>query len=121
MTDHSSPEKSPWGWKALIIAIILSIIFMIIFYAAISNEPDYMPSQKNKETSQHHAFKESPLMSAEALAEAEKQKLARETAVSTPSQATTTATATEHNMSADEHAAMSDNHAEHTQGTSHGH
>lgn len=24
MSDHSSPEKSPWGWKALIIAFILS-------------------------------------------------------------------------------------------------
>ena len=117
MTDHSSPEKSPWGWKALIIAIILSIIFMIIFYAAISNEPDYMPSQKNKETSQHHAFKDSPVMSAEALAEAEKQKLARETNATTPS----SVTAQEHHMSADEHAAMSNENAEHAQGSSHGH
>lgn len=100
MTDHSSPEKSPWGWKALIIAIILSIIFMIIFYAAISNEPDYMPSQKNKETSQHHAFKDSPVMSAEALAEAEKQKLVREA----NSTASTEASAIQHNMSAEEHA-----------------
>ena len=117
MTDHSSPEKSPWGWKALIIAIILSIIFMIIFYAAISNEPDYMPSQKNKETSQHHAFKDSPVMSAEALAEAEKQKLAREANATASTQATTT----EHNMSTDEHAAMSGENAEHAQGTAHGH
>lgn len=101
MTDHSSPEKSPWGWKALIISIILSIIFMIIFYAAISNEPDYMPSQKNKETSQHHAFKDSPVMSQEALAKAEQDKLAREAAKSE-----TAPTAEQHNMSAEEHAAM---------------
>ena len=117
MTDHSSPEKSPWGWKALIIAIILSIIFMIIFYAAISNEPDYMPSQKNKETSQHHAFKDSPVMSAEDLAEAEKQKLARENAAT----ASTESSAAEHHMSAEEHAAMSKDHAEHTSGPAHGH
>ena len=117
MTDHSSPEKSPWGWKALIIAIILSIIFMIIFYAAISNEPDYMPSQKNKETSQHHAFKDSPVMSAEDLAEAEKQKLARENAATT----STESSAAEHHMSAEEHAAMSKDHAEHTSGPAHGH
>ncbi len=117
MTDHSSPEKSPWGWKALIIAIILSIIFMIIFYAAISNEPDYMPSQKNKETSQHHAFKDSPVMSAEALAEAEKQKLVREA----NSTASTEASAIQHNMSAEEHAAMSNDNAEHAKGTAHDH
>ena len=26
-----------------------AILFMIIFYVAINNEPDYMPSQKNKQ------------------------------------------------------------------------
>ena len=48
MTDHSSPEKSPWGWKALIIAFILSAFFLGFFYLAVTNEPDYMPSQQNK-------------------------------------------------------------------------
>ncbi|TCB72695.1 DUF4199 domain-containing protein [Acinetobacter sp. ANC 4216] len=53
MTNNSSPEKSPWGWKAVIIVCILGALFMGIFYLAISNEPDYMPSQKrNQPTAQ---------------------------------------------------------------------
>lgn len=52
MHDHSSPEKSPWGWRALIIAIILSCFFMGFFYLAIANEPDYMPSQEANKS--HH-------------------------------------------------------------------
>ncbi|AZB91440.1 hypothetical protein DKE41_017985 [Acinetobacter pittii] len=46
MTNKLSPEQSWWGWKSLIVACILSLLFMIIFYLAINNEPDYMPSQK---------------------------------------------------------------------------
>lgn len=46
MTNKLSPEQSWWGWKLLIVASILSVLFMIIFYLAINNEPDYMPSQK---------------------------------------------------------------------------
>ena len=46
MTNKLSPEQSWWGWKLLIVASILSLLFMIIFYLAINNEPDYMPSQK---------------------------------------------------------------------------
>lgn len=46
MTNKLSPEQSWWGWKLLIAASILSVLFMIIFYLAINNEPDYMPSQK---------------------------------------------------------------------------
>ncbi len=45
MVDHSSPEHSPWGWKALIVAVILGCFFMGFFYLAVTNEPDYMPSQ----------------------------------------------------------------------------
>ncbi|MEG0488706.1 MAG: hypothetical protein RR575_12350 [Acinetobacter sp.] len=33
----------------MIIAIILGFLFMVVFYLAITNEPDYMPSQKNKQ------------------------------------------------------------------------
>ena len=44
MTNKLSPEQSWWGWKLLIVASILSVLFMIIF--TINNEPDYMPSQK---------------------------------------------------------------------------
>lgn len=48
-SNKLSPEKSFWGWKLLIIAIILGFLFMVVFYLAITNEPDYMPSQKNKQ------------------------------------------------------------------------
>ena len=105
MTDNSSPEKSPWGWKALIIAFILSAFFMGFFYLAVSNEPDYMPSQQQKNT-QQHAFKNAPAMSEEALAEAKKQKQAD------------SATVEDHQMSAEEHAAMTETEksAEHENG-----
>jgi len=59
-SNKLSPEKSFWGWKLLIIAIILSCIFMGIFYMAITNEPDYMPSQKQQYTEK--TFKTAPVM-----------------------------------------------------------
>lgn len=105
MTDHSSPEKSPWGWKALIIAVILSSFFMGFFYLAVTNEPDYMPSQQNKETHQH-AFKNSPVMSEEALAEAEQQKKEHEQASQHAH-----GTAADYKMTEEEHVAMSDDQA----------
>ena len=100
MTDNSSPEKSPWGWKALIIAFILSAFFLGFFYLAVTNEPDYMPSQKRAESNQT-AFKNAPVMSQEALAEAEKQK--------NTSAASAAASTEMHHMSADEHAGMTEN------------
>lgn len=115
MTDHSSPEKSPWGWKALIIAVILSCIFMGIFYMAVTNEPDYMPSQKNKE-SQQHAFKNAPVMSEEALAEAGQHKQEHQQASEHSHE-----TAAEHNMSAEEHAAMTEHEQAHAEGKEHSH
>ena len=54
MTNKLSPEQSWWGWKLLIVASILSLLFMIVFYLAINNEPDYMPSQKNKQMMESH-------------------------------------------------------------------
>ena len=108
MTDHSSPEKSPWGWKALIIFCILGALFMGFFWLAVSNEPDYMPSQQKKENTQQHAFKNAPAMSEEALAEAKNQKEADGAK----------ATAEDHHMSAEEHAAMTEaeKSAEHESG-----
>ncbi|OTG67981.1 hypothetical protein B9T25_08375 [Acinetobacter sp. ANC 4470] len=100
MTDNTSPEKSPWGWKALIIAFILSAFFLGFFYLAISNEPDYMPSQKRAESNQT-AFKNAPVMSQEALTEAEKQK--------NLSEASASATTEAPHMPADEHAGMAEN------------
>ena len=79
MNDIVTPEKNAWGWKGAIIAAVLSVLFLAIFYLAMSNEPGYMPSQQNKPT-QQHAFKNAPSMSAEAMAEAQQQKLAREAA-----------------------------------------
>ena len=74
MTNNTSPEKSPWGWKALIIAFILSAFFLGFFYLAVTNEPDYMPSQKRAESNQT-AFKNAPVMSQEALAEARERDI----------------------------------------------
>ncbi len=31
MTNKLSPEQSWWGWKLLIVASILSVLFMIVF------------------------------------------------------------------------------------------
>ncbi|MCJ8161628.1 hypothetical protein [Acinetobacter zhairhuonensis] len=83
MSDNTSPEKSPWGWKALIIATILSIIFLVVFYLAMKNEPDYMPG---------------------------KQREAREAQANSSMQAQQTGS-TEHNMSAEEHQMSADEHA----------
>jgi hypothetical protein len=55
MSDITSPEKSPWGWKSLIISAILSCFFLGFFYLAVTNEPDYMPSQNKTAHSSHHS------------------------------------------------------------------
>lgn len=110
MTDHSSPEKSPWGWKALIIFSVLGALFLGLFYLAVSNEPDYMPSQQNKHNTQQHAFKNAPAMSEEALAKAQADREARE--------ARATASAEQHQMTEAEHAAMDESHSD---TTGHGH
>ncbi|OTG85112.1 hypothetical protein [Acinetobacter sp. ANC 4648] len=60
-TEKLSPEQSGWGWKSLIIACILSFIFMLFFYLAISNDPEYMPSHKQTYT-QQNVFKSGPVM-----------------------------------------------------------
>ncbi|WP_130804076.1 hypothetical protein [Acinetobacter ihumii] len=54
MREKLSPEKSIWGWKLLIIAIILAFLFMWVFYLALNNEPDYMPSHKQKQMQMQH-------------------------------------------------------------------
>lgn len=90
---ETPPEKTFWGWKALIVAFILSIAFLGIFYLAMENDPDYMPSQQNKEQShQQHAFKNAPTMK-------------QNTAEVQP-------TAAEHGMTAEEHANMNMAHPE---------
>lgn len=59
--EKLSPEESIWGWKLLIVACILSFIFMSIFYLAVTNDPEYMPNHKQKYT-QEHVYKSSPTM-----------------------------------------------------------
>lgn len=95
MTDPSSPENTPWGWKALIIFCIIGAIFMLVLWLALSNEPDYMPSQQKK---QAQSMTHTQPKSAEP-------------------------TAQEMNMTAEEHAAMNDQATSEANphSTSHGH
>ena len=60
MSEKLCPETSPWGWKALIITCILSFLFMVIFYLAMNNEPDYMPMNQKKAAAQSE-MSESPM------------------------------------------------------------
>ena len=93
MSDQSTPSSKA-GWKALAVAFILGFIFLGFFYLAVSNEPDYMPSQQHKQNAQQHAFKQAPTMSEEAM------QRAQATDSETP------ATAAEHGMSEEEHQNM---------------
>ena len=43
------------GWKGLLIAAVLSVLFLGIFYVAMSNEPDYMPSKQNQSHTHNQA------------------------------------------------------------------
>ncbi len=52
MSNEVSPEQSSWGWKAVIIAIILASVFLAFMFFAVNNEPDYMPSQQKKAAAQ---------------------------------------------------------------------
>lgn len=53
MSEKLTPENSFWGWKALIITVIISAFFMGFLYLAVTSEPDYMPSHKYKENLQN--------------------------------------------------------------------
>ncbi len=49
MSDHVKSQEianEKKGWKGLAIAAVLSILFLGIFYMAMQNEPDYMPSKQ---------------------------------------------------------------------------
>ena len=97
---ETPPEKTFWGWKALIVAFILSIAFLGIFYVAMENDPDYMPSQQNKgQSHQQHAFKNAPTMKQDA-----------ETAASAATEPSMSAE--QHGMTAEQHANMNMSHGE---------
>ncbi|AUX85251.1 hypothetical protein ACUM6W_10265 [Acinetobacter tandoii] len=89
MSDDTSPEKSPWGWKALIIATILSVIFLVVFYLAMQHEPDYMPG-KQREARAAQASGAPAEHTMDMSTESDAQQM---------------------NMSAEEHAAMTDSSA----------
>lgn len=70
MSTQDTPSSKS-GWKALAIAFVLSVLFLGIFYLAVNNEPDYMPSHQQKNASQQHAFKTAPTMSQDSTATSE--------------------------------------------------
>ena len=55
MSDTSATKKSIWRSPAVYIAVVLSCFFLGFFYLAITNEPDYMPSQTNPAHKMNHA------------------------------------------------------------------
>ena len=67
MTDKTPAKKSLWQSPFFYVAVILSCLFLGFFYLAITNEPDYMPSQKMKQTS--HASHQSASSSGPTAAE----------------------------------------------------
>ena len=89
---------------------------MFIFWLAVSNEPDYMPSQQKKQDTQQHAFKNAPTMSEEAIAKAQADREAR--AAAQQGTEPQSIAAEEQHMSADEYANMD---TEHAANDAHGH
>lgn len=41
-------SKKPFPYVVVGISILLGCLFLGLFFLAVTNEPDYMPSQKNK-------------------------------------------------------------------------
>ena len=109
MADLPTPESTPWGWKALIIACVIGAIFLGFIYLAVNSEADYMPSQQRKHDTQQHAFKEAPTMSADAIQKAQEDKLKREEIAKN--------SANTHGMTEEEHAHM----VAHEEGVAHSH
>lgn len=79
MSDKPATKKSLWQSPFFYVAVVLSCLFLGFFYLAVTNEPDYMPSQKQV---QNHSAHQATVSSE--------------------------ATAAEMNMSEEEHANMSD-------------
>lgn len=47
-TTSNDSESTVLGWKFIVIVAVLTSIFFTFLYLAMSNEPDYMPSHKQK-------------------------------------------------------------------------
>ncbi|EPF93367.1 hypothetical protein GCM10025882_23220 [Acinetobacter gyllenbergii] len=47
-----SQEQSKFPYLAVGISILLGCLFLVFFFLAVSNQPDYMPSQQKQNASQ---------------------------------------------------------------------
>ena len=47
-----SKEQAKFPYLAVGISILLGCLFLVFFFLAVSNEPDYMPSQQKKNVAQ---------------------------------------------------------------------
>ena len=47
-----SQEQAKFPYLAVGISILLGCLFLVFFFFAVSNEPDYMPSQQKKNVAQ---------------------------------------------------------------------
>lgn len=47
-----SQEQAKFPYITVGISILLGCLFLVFFFLAVSNEPDYMPSQQKQNTAQ---------------------------------------------------------------------
>ena len=47
-----SQQQSRFPYLAVGISILLGCLFLVFFFLAVSNQPDYMPSQQKQNTTQ---------------------------------------------------------------------
>ena len=47
-----SKEQEKFPYLTVGISILLGCLFLVFFFLAVSNEPDYMPSQQKKKVAQ---------------------------------------------------------------------
>ncbi|MCH7329203.1 hypothetical protein [Acinetobacter modestus] len=47
-----SQQQSKFPYLAVGISILLGCLFLVFFFLAVSNQPDYMPSQQKQNASQ---------------------------------------------------------------------
>ncbi|ENX41876.1 hypothetical protein [Acinetobacter sp. NIPH 2100] len=50
-----SQEQSKFPYLAVGISILLGCLFLVFFFLAVSNQPDYMPSQQKQNAAQVQA------------------------------------------------------------------
>ena len=50
--EYTKSDKSIFGWKGVIIAIVFAVLFLGFLFLSTSQEPDYMPSQKRKQAAE---------------------------------------------------------------------